>query len=56
MEQEKVLMAKVVKEDPTNKIYLICLRTDSGDFWDIIEGREAAGADRCTRYLFRLSR
>ena len=42
MEQEKVLMAKVVKEDPANKVYLICLRTDSGDFWDIIEGREAA--------------
>lgn len=42
MEQEKVVMAKVVKENPEDKVYLICLRTDSGDFWDIIEGRQAA--------------
>lgn len=42
MEQEKVVMARVEKQNPEDKVYLICLRTDSGDFWDIIEGREAA--------------
>ena len=42
MEQEKVLMARVVKQNPEDKVYLICLRTDSGDFWDIIEGRQSA--------------
>ena len=42
MEQQKVLMASVVKADPQNKVYLICLRTDSGDFFDIIEGRKEA--------------
>lgn len=35
-------MVKVVKQDPKNKIYLICLRTANGDYWSIEEGRRAA--------------
>lgn len=39
MEEQKK-MVSIIKENPENKVYLVCLRTDSGDFWDIIEGRE----------------
>ena len=35
--KEKVLMAKVVKKDPEEKQYLICIRAKHGeDSWDII--------------------
>ena len=37
MEQKK--MVSVVKQNPENKVYLICLRTEEGDMWDIVEGR-----------------
>ena len=32
-------MVSVVKQNPENKVYLICLRTEEGDMWDIVEGR-----------------
>lgn len=43
MEQEKVVMARIVKEDPSEKLYLICLRGQNGneDSWEIVEGRES---------------
>ena len=36
MEQKK--MVSIVKQNPENKVYLICLRTEEGDMWDIVEG------------------
>lgn len=43
MEQEKVVMAKIVKQDPSEKLYLVCIRGQNGndDSWEIIEGRES---------------
>lgn len=41
-EKQLVKMASVVKQNPDNKVYLICLRTNEGDMWDIVEGRYEA--------------
>jgi hypothetical protein len=35
-------MVRIQKEDPSKKVYLICLRTAEGDMWDLIEGRNEA--------------
>ena len=40
--KQPVKMFSVVKQDPNQKIYLVCLRTGNGDYWDILEGRQEA--------------
>lgn len=41
-EQQLTPFVKVVKQDPNNTLYLICLRGTEEDIWNIVEGREAA--------------
>lgn len=41
-EQQLTPFVKVVKQDPNNTLYLICLRGTEEDTWNIVEGREAA--------------
>ena len=35
-------LARVVKQDPTKTLYLICLKGMEEDIWNIVEGREEA--------------
>ena len=35
-------LARVVKQDPTKTLYLICLKGTEEDIWNIVEGRESA--------------